>query len=60
MLRQLDLQALLQVALRRALGQSGQPPSDIPPDDPGNPTVNFRGKKRSNAPERDGSRSAPG
>jgi transposase len=26
-----------------------QPPSDEPPDDPGNPTVNFRGEKRSNA-----------
>jgi transposase len=26
-----------------------QPPSDTPPDDPGNPTVNFRGEKRSNA-----------
>ncbi|MBV9171956.1 MAG: IS5 family transposase, partial [Chloroflexi bacterium] len=27
----------------------GQPPSKTPPDDPGNPTVNFRGEKRSNA-----------
>ena len=27
----------------------GQPPSDQPPDDPGNPTVNFHGEKRSNA-----------
>jgi transposase len=26
-----------------------KPPSDEPPDDPGNPTVNFRGEKRSNA-----------
>ena len=26
-----------------------QPPSDEPPDDPGNPTVNFHGQKRSNA-----------
>ena len=26
-----------------------EPPSDEPPDDPGNPTVNFRGEKRSNA-----------
>jgi len=26
-----------------------RPPSDSPPDDPGNPTVNFRGEKRSNA-----------
>src|SRR2546425_1098938 len=26
-----------------------QPPSDEPPDDPGNPTVNFHGHKRSNA-----------
>jgi transposase len=26
-----------------------QPPSDEPPDDPGNPTVNFRGERRSNA-----------
>jgi transposase len=26
-----------------------RPPSDLPPDDPGNPTVNFRGEKRSNA-----------
>jgi transposase len=26
-----------------------QPPSEEPPDDPGNPTVNFRGDKRSNA-----------
>ena len=26
-----------------------QPPSTTPPDDPGNPTVNFRGEKRSNA-----------
>jgi transposase len=26
-----------------------QPPSDAPPDDPGNPTVNFHGQKRSNA-----------
>jgi transposase len=26
-----------------------QPPSDQPPDDPGNPTVNFHGQKRSNA-----------
>ena len=25
-----------------------KPPSDQPPDDPGNPTVNFRGEKRSN------------
>jgi transposase len=25
------------------------PPSDMPPDDRGNPTVNFRGEKRSNA-----------
>jgi hypothetical protein len=25
------------------------PPSHEPPDDPGNPTVNFRGEKRSNA-----------
>jgi transposase len=25
-----------------------QPPSDAPPDDPGNPTVNFHGEKRSN------------
>jgi transposase len=26
-----------------------KPPSDEPPDDPGNPTINFRGEKRSNA-----------
>jgi len=26
-----------------------EPPSDQPPDDPGNPTVNFHGQKRSNA-----------
>jgi len=26
-----------------------KPPTDAPPDDPGNPTVNFRGEKRSNA-----------
>jgi len=26
-----------------------KPPSPQPPDDPGNPTVNFRGEKRSNA-----------
>jgi hypothetical protein len=26
-----------------------RPPSRTPPDDPGNPTVNFRGEKRSNA-----------
>lgn len=26
-----------------------EPPSDEPPDDPGNPTINFRGEKRSNA-----------
>jgi transposase len=26
-----------------------QPPSDQPPDDPGNPTVNFHGQRRSNA-----------
>jgi transposase len=26
-----------------------EPPSDAPPDDPGNPTVNFHGQKRSNA-----------
>ena len=26
-----------------------QPPSDKPPDDPGNPTVNFHGQRRSNA-----------
>jgi transposase len=26
-----------------------QPPSDEPPDDPGNPSVNFRGERRSNA-----------
>jgi hypothetical protein len=26
-----------------------EPPSDTPPDDPGNPTVNFHGQKRSNA-----------
>jgi transposase len=26
-----------------------EPPSDEPPDDPGNPTVNFRGERRSNA-----------
>jgi hypothetical protein len=26
-----------------------EPPSDEPPDDPGNPTVNFRGEPRSNA-----------
>jgi transposase len=26
-----------------------QSPPDTPPDDPGNPTVNFRGEKRSNA-----------
>jgi transposase len=26
-----------------------KPPADQPPDDPGNPTVNFRGEKRSNA-----------
>src|SRR5919199_309969 len=26
-----------------------QPPSDAPPDDPGNPSVNFHGEKRSNA-----------
>lgn len=26
-----------------------KPPSDEPPDDPGNPTVNFHGQKRSNA-----------
>ena len=26
-----------------------KPPADTPPDDPGNPTVNFRGEKRSNA-----------
>jgi transposase len=26
-----------------------RPPSDTPSDDPGNPTVNFRGEKRSNA-----------
>src|SRR5438874_9471268 len=26
-----------------------QPPADQPPDDPGNPTVNFHGQKRSNA-----------
>jgi hypothetical protein len=29
-----------------------QPPSDQPPDDPGNPTVNFRGERRSNATHR--------
>jgi transposase len=27
----------------------GTPPPNEPPDDPGNPTVNFRGEKRSNA-----------
>jgi transposase len=27
----------------------GEPPSDQPPDDPGNPTVNFHGQRRSNA-----------
>jgi len=26
-----------------------EPPSDEPPEDPGNPTVNFRGERRSNA-----------
>jgi transposase len=26
-----------------------EPPSDTPPDDPGNPTVNFHGERRSNA-----------
>ncbi len=26
----------------------GEPPSDEPPDDPGNPSVNFHGQKRSN------------
>ena len=26
-----------------------EPPADEPPDDPGNPTVNFRGQRRSNA-----------
>jgi hypothetical protein len=26
-----------------------EPPSDTPPDDPGNPTVNFHGQRRSNA-----------
>jgi hypothetical protein len=26
-----------------------EPPSDQPPDDPGNPTVNFHGQRRSNA-----------
>ena len=26
-----------------------RPPTDTPPDDPGNPTVNFHGEKRSNA-----------
>jgi transposase len=26
-----------------------QPPSDTPPDDPGNPSVNFHGQRRSNA-----------
>jgi transposase/IS5 family transposase len=26
-----------------------KPPSDTPPDDPGNPTVNFHGERRSNA-----------
>jgi len=27
----------------------GEPPSDQPPDDPGNPTVNFHGQRRTNA-----------
>jgi len=27
----------------------GEPPSDQPPDDPGNPSVNFHGQRRSNA-----------
>jgi hypothetical protein len=26
-----------------------KPPSDEPPADPGNPTINFRGEKRANA-----------
>jgi transposase len=29
-----------------------EPPSDKPPDDPGNPTVNFHGQRRSNATHR--------
>lgn len=32
----------------KSFKRRGAPPSD-PPDDPGNPTVNFRGEKRSNA-----------
>ena len=33
----------------KSFRRKDQPPSDTPPDDPGNPTINFRGEKRSNA-----------
>jgi transposase len=33
----------------KSFRRKDKPPSDAPPDDPGNPTVNFRGEKRSNA-----------
>jgi transposase len=33
----------------KSFRRTDQPPSDQPPDDPGNPTVNFRRERRSNA-----------
>jgi DDE family transposase len=33
----------------KSFTRKDEPPSDRPPDDPGNPTVNFHGQRRSNA-----------
>ena len=42
----------------KSFGPKDRPPSDLPPDDRGNPTVNFRGeKRRTQPPEYDQSRS---
>jgi len=37
------------VASLKSFRPKDEPPSDEPPDDPGNPMVNFRGERRSNA-----------
>jgi transposase len=39
-------------SFRQSLRRRDEAPSDEPPDDPGNPTVNFHGEKRSNKTHR--------
>src|SRR5437879_1411452 len=44
-----DLTLIEAAASLKSFRAKNKPPADRPPDDPGNPTVNFRGEKRSNA-----------